>query len=206
MMKVLATGGFVVFVAGVLYFFSGGQRPADEFRVPVGEAYAKLSRIDPPTKAGIQTWSAPQSISGNGKNKLVWTQSERKCNIGLAPIGESETKVTVFCDSVVAENDTVASMVHHGFRNRVIEAIDSTLTDRSYDSQKGAGQTAYRWPSDGVASVSIGQAKSDYNKMVGSAFQAHADIRKMESESRRDSQVASFDEGPSDSGGDSGGE
>lgn len=206
-MKLLAAGGFVIVAAGTLYFFSGGQRPADQYAMPVSQAYAKIAATTSPQTETQRELGTKGMISGNGVNTLWYGHADddgsnsKRCQIKLDAIDAANTHVTVECDQDAVKAGMVTGVdviPHHYIRNRVIEVVDSALAGRAFSEQKAGGQTAYRWPGDGVGAYNHGQA-------VGEALKMDADMRKMQSEVRSDSHGSGFDES-SDSGGDSGGE
>ena len=89
-MKLLVGGGFVAVAAVLLYVFVE-QKPADVFDMPVKDAYAKLTQVDfGPLSEGQKVLNTVNRISGNGQNRVTWTQqgdmARFECAIDLAPL------------------------------------------------------------------------------------------------------------------------
>lgn len=187
-MNGLVAGGFVVFAAGVIYVFGGGQRPADVYAMPVSDAYAKLTAVDfGSLSKGEAALDTTKTATGNGSDKVTWTQAgdmaRFECAIDLKALPEDrdQTHVTVTCKGGGAGEGAAAGLVHNMRRKAVIERIDATLTGRAYDPKRARGSTAARWPGDGV--------EGNYVQMAGDALKMEADIkrdiREMEAEEKR---------------------
>lgn len=89
-MKVLAVGGFVVVAGAALYFFGGGQRPADVYNMPVADTYQKLMHAEfEPLSEGAKALNTTHKITGNGSDKVVWLRqgdmARFQCEMALAP-------------------------------------------------------------------------------------------------------------------------
>lgn len=193
-MRVIVAGVLLAITAALLYFFVRPQ-PADVFKMPVSEAYARLAAVTPPQTKTAEELGIHNAITGNGRDTLYYGRSggdAKKCEIKLAPSGEDQTHVTVICDKGMVSDNGPAAILHHYGRNRLIEIIDSTLTGRAFSDERAKGSTAHRWPNDGIEGVG-------YGKAVGSALKADADMRKMEREVRRDSEDANFNSGGEES-------
>ncbi len=201
-MKLLVGGGFVAVAAVLLYVFVE-QKPADVFDMPVKDAYAKLTQVDfGPLSEGQKVLNTVNRISGNGQNRVTWTQqgdmARFECAIDLAPLPDdaAKTHVKVTCEGGGAGDGAAAGMVHNMHRNGVIERIDATLTGRPFDRAK-IGSTASRWPGDGVDG-SLATAQKE-------ALQMSHDMAKMEREMKAQAASDAFNGGSADDyAGDSG--
>ena len=195
-MNLFAGLGFVAVAGAAVYFFAKPQ-PADDYVMPVQNAYAKLSsvKITPSSKDGMM-FSLKTDVTGNGSDKVVWSaggsMASFRCELGLAPVEKKpdQTHVTVNCNGGSASDGAAAGMVHNMMRNRVIEMVDATLNDRPFDAYRAKGETASRWPGDGVDG-SLGTA-------VGEALKMDAQVRQMQMQSERDRASGHSDYRPAD--------
>jgi hypothetical protein len=174
-----------VFVGGTvaaLYFFVS-PRPADVYPIPMSEAYTKLVHVDfGEMSEGEKVLDTTKTAKGNGKNKVTWIRkgdmSYQECALELAPLSDdaAQTHITVTCQGGGAGDGAAAGMVHNLMRDRVIERVDATLSNRPYDKDR-ASATASRWPSDGVdGSLATAQAE---------ALRMDSEMHKFQNEAKR---------------------
>jgi len=178
-------GAVFLVAAGAGIYLVARPQPADEFPVSMTTAYNKLVSADLSHGQKGPFGGLTTSSSGNGHNQIEWKAGGSfaafDCTLGLAPLGDSKTKVTVSCDGDGggAANGMLVTMA----RDAVIEQVDSTLKGRPYDIELAKGATAYRWPEDTVH-------HAGFNESVGNAIKMQGDIAeeqaKMEQEHKSD--------------------
>ncbi len=175
-MNIFAIGGLGTLTAGLLYVFVD-QTPAQVYDQSVPQVYQALTATDLGASTAPEWSSLQTKVSGNGTDTIFWTtqtsHSGRQCRINLAPFegDDSKTHISINCKGGGAGDGAAAGMAHNMARDRMIERIDSLLTDREFDAAR-AGATAARWPGDGVDG-SMGTAmkkslemNSEMNKMA----------------------------------------
>ncbi len=141
-------------LAGALVVACGAIQPADVYPIPIEQAYDKLVDVDfGPLSEGEKALDTEKTASGNGRDKVTWVHkgdmAYYKCKLGLKALPEdaARTHVTVTCEGGGAGDGAAAGLARNFYRQRIIERVDATLTDRPFDASR-AGATAYRWPED----------------------------------------------------------
>lgn len=124
----------------------GLRQEADVYPVEVAAAFSALND----GSLARAAWpNDPASSRRGGENEVVWSTShggdQIECTIGLAPVAEASTKVTVNCGSGPEQDTTIVPMTANLTRQAAIEVIDATLKGRPVDLAN-MGETAYTWP------------------------------------------------------------
>ena len=124
----------------------GLRKEADVYPVDVATAFSALND----SSLARAAWpNDPASSRRGGENEVVWSMSHGMdhidCKIGLAPVEEASTKVSVNCGSSPQQDTTIVPMTANLTRQAAIEVIDATLKNRPVDLAK-MGETAYLWP------------------------------------------------------------
>nr|WP_137678142.1 hypothetical protein [Parerythrobacter lutipelagi] len=178
-MNIFAGTGLVAVAGGLLYVFAQPSAP-DVYNMPVGTAYTQLANVDfGELTDGQKAAKIQYSARGNGKDKVFWTTRGShvrvECELSLQPAPEAadSTHVTVTCNGGSASDGAASGIAHNMHRNTVIERLDAALTGRPFDRER-AGQTAYRWPGDGV--------EGGYANAVGKAIEMDHEMRQQKAE------------------------
>lgn len=105
------------------------------------------------------------------------------CTLTLSPVDAKATKVAVSCGK--ADDDVNTSFLTRTQRTKVIEAVDATLTNRSYDPERDErGQPASNWPADTIRHATPADVSAGAMKQLASNMQAMARVERAERATR----------------------
>jgi hypothetical protein len=173
-MKALLLGGVVAAVLGYAWFSRG---EANVYPMSVQDTYSKLTGTKIESDYSGVLGKRDISISGNGENVVYWRASgahaTTRCQADLTPEGSSSTRINAYCDGGSLPSGAAAGMLHGMMRQRIIEHIDATLTDRPFDKNRARGQTAGLWPKD------VRQPDASLGTAVNDAIKMDRDMKKM---------------------------
>jgi hypothetical protein len=142
---------------------------ADVYQMPLATVYDKLTHANVSGgDHGIFHQGVP-TITGNGTDQVTWMGRSTTCTLKLSALDANSTKVAASCgkSDSSADGADVLSWSSGQLRNRVIEAVDATLTGRAYDPDRAEeGQTAANWPADTVDHATAGEVVNNHLKQL----------------------------------------
>lgn len=153
------------------WFLLSPYTPPNVYPVAPDEAYQRLLKpVEIATGGGAYGSSPRYFASGNGKDAVDWAsgmQGGAGCTILIAPFEGGRTLLNVTCPNA---GEGAAAGLETGIRrNALIEAVDATMTGRTYDKDRARGATAGKWPEDTVDHGTIFDAQSQ-------ALEMHAEM------------------------------
>jgi hypothetical protein len=183
-------------ISAALAALLAGCAPGDEYAMSRKDAYIKLAAltIDPSQKAPFIMLDQP--VHGNGLNRIVFGAEDDApgfgCVANLSELAPEKTKIALKCHGAAGDGAS-NGMAHNMLRDRLIELIDATLTNRAYNPEN-ASSTASRWPGDGVDG-SIGGAVGQAMKMDADMKRDMREMKAQDEESQREQAVNQPDSG-----------